>query len=90
MPRVVSPMLAGLPPAVQANAETLRRQAIWMRQLERMAFQRHDARAAKMFGDHAEDTEAKLEAYLLPFVASRDIAAADLPANVVRFPGVQS
>lgn len=88
-PRVVLPILAGLPPAVQATAEAMRRQAIWMRQSERMASQRHDEKTAKMFRDHAEDAEAQLEVYLLPFVITRDIAVADLPANVVRFPRAQ-
>lgn len=87
--RTFSPMLAGLPPAVQETAETMRRQAIWMRQSERMAFQRDDVKTAQMFGDHAEDAELKLREYLLPFVAARDAAPMTLPANVVLFPGVR-
>ncbi|MBO1361508.1 hypothetical protein J2D73_17115 [Acetobacter sacchari] len=87
VPCPLSPMLSRLPPALQVRAIELRQQALWLRQSERAALDRANARDAAMYGDHAAAIEEEMEAYLLPFMTALEDAKGELPSNVIRFPG---
>ncbi|GEN61514.1 hypothetical protein ANI02nite_33980 [Acetobacter nitrogenifigens DSM 23921 = NBRC 105050] len=88
LPRV--PLLRGLPYSVQQHAADMRRRSLWLRQSERTAFERANARDAEMYRDHAAAIEEEMEAYLLPFMTALAAAKAELPSNVIRFPGGRS
>ncbi|OUJ10217.1 hypothetical protein [Acetobacter sp. DsW_063] len=84
---VDAPILDGLPLFVRMHALDMRRRSLWLRQNERAALDRANARDATMYGDHAAAIEEEIEAYLLPFMTALKTAQRVLPTNVIRFPG---